>query len=234
MTQHNHHNTKRVITLFILCVLGVFVVGFRPTTPVALIMKIIPDVTKKSASIDWNTAKKTEPLYSGDQVHTGKNALAIIKFMDNSIVRVRELSDLTINGEKSEGKFTKTVDINNGAFGFEVKKQKIEQFRLTSPTSIASIRGTKGKLSRGNGKDTLVVTEGLVNLKNKFSNKDIDVPAGFIGFSNEDGTLSSRQATDQELADASNAANGGSTNDLNIELKDTKGNKKDLKIKFKQ
>jgi hypothetical protein len=236
MTLRNNTNLKRLVVLLCAGLLVTLSYGLRPTAiPVALIMKVIPDVTRKSVSVDWIAAKKSESLTSGDSVRTGKKALAVIKFMDNSIVRVREQSEVTINGEKTDGKYTKTVDMNNGSFGFEVKKQKKdEQFRLTSPTSVASIRGTKGKLSRGHGNDTLVVTEGLVNLKNKFSNKEIDVAAGFIGFSNEDGSLSMREATNQELSDASSAATGGSTNELNLKMKDTKGNTKDLKIKFKQ
>jgi hypothetical protein len=125
--------------------------------------------------------------------------------------------------------------LNGGAFGFEVKKQKQnEQFQLTSPTSVASIRGTKGKMSGGLGNDTLVVTEGLVNFKNNSSGNDVDVAAGFIGFSLQDGTITSRKATTQELADANNAATGGSSHDLNLELKDSQGNKKDLKIRYKK
>jgi hypothetical protein len=198
-----------------------------------LITKIIPEVSKKSVSTDWGKATKGEMLVSGDQVRTEKSSLAIIKFLDNSIVRVRELSDLTINGEVNGGKFTKSVRLGGGAVGFEVRKQIDEQFRLTSPTSVASIRGTKGKWSGGHGNDTLVVIEGLVNLRNLNSNKDVDVGEGNIGFSNEDGSVTSRQATAEELADAGNAVTTGSTNELKLEFKDPQGNKKQLKLKYK-
>ena len=78
------------------------------------------------------------------------------------------------------------------------------------------------------------MTEGLVNLKNNISNKDIDIAAGYIGFSDEDGSLTSRKATDEELADANIAALGGTSNELKLEMKDSKGNKKDLKLRYKQ
>jgi hypothetical protein len=151
-------------------------------------------------------------------------------------VRVREESQLTVTGETNvPGSFSKNIRLSKGGFGFDVRKQHSnEQFQLTSPTSVASIRGTKGKLSGNEGHDTLVVTEGLVNFKNTVSNTDIDIPAGTIGFSNQDGTLTSRKATEQELADANNAANGGLLNELNLELKDSHGNKKELKLKFKK
>src|SRR5260221_12357682 len=152
---------------------------------VALITKIVQDVARKSPPEDWMKATKGDPLISGNQVKTGSRSLAIVKFIDNSIIRVREHSELTITGQSiTQGSMSKSVQLNAGGFGFEVKKQKQnEQFRLTSPTSVASIRGTKGKMSGGQGNDTLVVTEGLVNFKNNTSGNDVDVAAGFIGFS---------------------------------------------------
>ncbi len=67
---------------------------------------------------------------------------------------------------------------------------------------------------------------------NNFSKNNVDVPAGYIGFSRSDGFVSSRKATGQELADADNAATSNTVNELNLELKDSKGNKKELKLKF--
>lgn len=200
---------------------------------IAFVNKVIKDVTKRSGQSDWTGATKGEILLSGDQVRTGQKSLALIKFLDNSIVHVRELSLLTLSSDPVNGTQAKTVQLSGGSVGFNVQKQQNQLFRLTSPTSVASIRGTKGKWSGGAGQDTLVITEGLVNLRNTVADTSVDVPSGFVGFSNRDGSLSLRRATAQELADANNAAAGGTTNELNLELKDSKGNKKELKIRFK-
>lgn len=236
MKKINKKTTFCFLILVTVCA-GLMSFSFRPErATVALIAKIIQDVTTKSVAADWKKAGKGEALLSGDQVQTGEKSLAVVKFIDNSIVRVRERSQLTVTGVSGSPRMlSKTIELSNGSVGFEVKKQKQnEQFRFTSPTSVASIRGTMGKLSGGQGHDTLVITEGLVNFKNNPSDKDLDVPAGYIGFSNDDGTLTIRKATGQELADASSAATGGSLNDLNLELRDSKGNKKELKLKFKK
>jgi hypothetical protein len=66
------------------------------------------------------------------------------------------------------------------------------------------------------------------------SNRDVDVSAGELGVSNQDGSISAREATPQELADANKLATGGSTNELKLELKDSQGNKKELKLRYKQ
>jgi hypothetical protein len=200
----------------------------------ALIMKVIPQVSKKSSEKDWKEAVKGDPLATGDHVRTAKSSLAIIKFRDRSIVRLREQSELTLDGQLLDGKVTKTIKLSKGGFGFEFQKQHDEQFRLTSPTSVASIRGTKGKLSGAEGFDTLIVTEGLVRLHNNVSNRDTDVAAGSIGFSNQDGSLEVRQATAEEIADANRLATGGTTNELKLELKDPQGNKKELKLRYQK
>ena len=217
------------------CVLGISLTGLRPApTPIALVMKVVPSVEKKSAAVDWKGAQKGDQLNPGDQVRTGKTGLAILRFLDKSIVRVREQSVVTLNGDPSSGTYAKVVDLHDGGVGFDIRKQVNEQFRFTSPTSVASIRGTQGLFTGYQNNDTLVVVVGLVNLKNLPGNKNIDVPAGYIGFSGADGSLTSRPATVDELRFATFAATGGSPGELNLELKDTKGNKKDLRIKFKQ
>ena len=220
------------LTALILLSFAMLNYGFRAeNSVVALVTKVIEDVTKKTQSTEWNKATKGDILNTGDAVRTGSKSLAIIKFTtDNSILRVRELSLVKLNGDGS----SKNVELQNGGFGFEIQKQKENaQFKFTSPTSVASIRGTRGKMSSGESGDTLIVTEGLVNLKNTISNKDIDVGAGSVGVSTPDGSISSRKATPQEMADA-NSAVGNNENKLNIELKDSKGNKKELKIEYKK
>ncbi len=228
-----------MVKFIIVCIIGAVVATSdqgqaSDASTLALVFKTVQDVTRKAeAAGEWIKTVKGENLTSGDQVKTGKLSLAIVKFLDNSVLRVREQSILTVSGEGSRGSLIRTIQLTGGSFGFDVKKQRQnEQFRLTSPTSVASIRGTKGKWSGGAGSDTLVVGEGLVNLRNSASGKDVEVGAGFIGFSNQDGSVSVRQATKQELADANTAATGDTGNELKLELRDSQGNKKELKLRY--
>src|SRR5215831_19173232 len=91
---------------------------------VALITKIVQVVDRKSAEQDWKKAQTSDVLSSGDGVRTGQRSLAIVKFIDNSIVRVRPQSEVTILGETpAPGTLSKNIRLLKGAFGFEVKKQ---------------------------------------------------------------------------------------------------------------
>jgi hypothetical protein len=202
---------------------------------IALITKIVQDVTRKPVSIDeWQKAAKGEMLISGDRVRTGARSIAIIKFIDNSIVRVRERSELSIDAEPGRGAMMKNVRLQLGTVGFEVNKQPEDHFRLTSPASVASIRGTTGRLSAGPSGDTLTVTEGLVAFRNSASGTEVSVAGGFIGISNPDGTIETREASPDELKNAMSAATGGLLNELNLQFRNDQGSSKQLKLKFRQ
>ncbi len=209
--------------------------GLRaPGATLALITKVIREVSLRNETSDWDTAEKGDFLKTGDRVKTGQQSLAILKFNDRSIVRVREKSEIAMTTETDGRGSVKSLNSAEGSFGFDIQKQQTdEKFRFTSPTSVASIRGTMGTWSSGNGNDTLVLPAGLVNLGNNISDRDIDVPAGYIAFSNADGSLTMRPATEEELAAARRAATGGTPRELDLKLRNGNGNEKDLKIKYR-
>jgi hypothetical protein len=229
-----HISSGIIILLIVAVTVAAVSTVAAQTSAVALITKSINEVTKTNTSGESTPGAKGTILFNDERVKTGKKSLALIKFQDdNSMVRLRELSEMTISNNVENGSTIRGTALTRGGLGFSVQKQQQnKQFRLTSPTSVASIRGTRGTWSGGIGKDTLLVVEGLVNLKNSKSNKDIDVPAGFIGFSNEDGSLSSRQATEEELLLAGRIITGTSPNELKLEMKNPNGSKKVLKLKY--
>ena len=233
--RHRFSNSISYLPSTVVLLLIIVSLGYRPN-PVALaiVTKIIQDVTKKSETADWTKAAKGDALVAGDHVRTGEKSLAVLKFMDKSLVRVREQSEVKITGEVTGGSLTKTIQLEKGGFGFDIRKQQNERFQFTSPTSVASIRGTSGTWVSILANDTLVNIAGLIDLLNRIANQSINVPVGYIAFSGSDGSLSSRQATPEELAAARNLVSGGAPDELNLEMRDSKGNKKDFKIRFKQ
>lgn len=204
-------------------------------SPVALISKVILDVTRKEEGKEWQNAKKGETLSSGDMVKTGKKSVAVVKFKDNSLVRVRELTELTVTGSMEGSAFSKQVEMRSGVVGFNIKKQQPgEEFRFSSPTSVASIRGTGGSFTTDELADTLILVEGTVEFKNNISSNTVNVEAGFTGISKPDGTITTRPSTPEEKAAAEEAARvTDQDNKLEFELRDGRGNSKKLKIQYK-
>jgi hypothetical protein len=204
-------------------------------TTIALVSKVILDVTRKADGENWQPAKRGEMLSTGARVKTGIKSLAVIKFKDNSMLRVREKTEVLLGGSQEGNKFSKSTDVSNGVVGFSIKKQQSgEEFRFSSPTSVASIRGTAGQFAAADTSDKLIVIEGLVRLTNKKSSVAADVEGGFTGISSPDGKVQVRPSTPEEKLAAQLASRAGDQeSQLDIELDDGSGNKKNIEIKFK-
>ena len=205
-------------------------------TTVATLSKAIADVTRKEPDREWQKAKMGELLNTGDRLKTGERSVAIIKFKDNSLVRVREESEVIVTGTMSGNAFSKSVTIDQGGLGFNVAKQRAgEEFRFTSPTSVASIRGTGGEFITSHDGDTLIVLNGTITFSNNASSRSLDIGAGYTGISQPDGNLLSRLATDDEKKSAEDAIRtGDQPMKLEFELRDGQGRTKNLRIDYKQ
>ena len=205
--------------------------------PLGAFLKVVNSVDKTSNGIDWIKATTGDPIYAADQVRTKEKSVAIIKFKkDNSMLRVLPNSVLTMLADKDKRSRENRIE-NQGTIGFEIKKLQNEEFTFKSPTSVASIRGTEGLFDRHNEIDMLIIKEGLVNLKNLISDKEIDVGVGETGLSYPDGNLEKHKSTQDEINAADNALKAGDKQmerELKLELKDKNGDKKDLKIKYKE
>ncbi len=137
-----------------------------PESPIAIVMKVVKDVNFKKVDGDWTTTKIGQALSTGDEIKTGAKSLALVKFTDNSILRVRENCSIKIYADKNDKKISKNTYIEKGGVNFEVtKQQQNEEFQFTTPTMVASIRGTKGFLQVGDDGTVLVLEEGSIDYK---------------------------------------------------------------------
>jgi hypothetical protein len=167
--------------------------------PVATIFKPVGNVDFKTGDNDWVKAKPATPLVAGDIVRTQENSFAIVKFLENSVLRVQEKSEVTISGEIAKGGFSKNVYLQRGELGFQVKKRPNEKFEFSTPTSVASIRGTGGLLIAGqDSNDVLILGTGLVDFKNLISNTNLNVKGGQTAYSMSDGTIKVEDSTPEE------------------------------------
>ncbi len=118
----------------------------KAANEVAIMLRAIKKVDYKSGKSDWTKAKRGLRLKSGDGVKTGDRSTSIIRFLDGSIVRVKPKSEIEIQGakDKKSRRMEKTVHVNFGKLGFKVKRRPGETFRFSSPTAVASIKGTDG------------------------------------------------------------------------------------------
>lgn len=209
--------------------------AFGQSAPIGLLSKVINEVTRKDVNADWKKATKGDLVSTGNRIRTGVRSFALIKFNDNTMVRVREESEVTLAGARTADAFSKSVDLTSGAVGFKVQRQRSgEEFRFTSPTSVASVRGTEGFFATSLTGDTLTVLKGLVGLLNLTSQSSVNIGEGFTGISNPDGSVTSREATREERRKAADALRtGDQPRQLKLQLRSPDGEKQELIIDYK-
>ncbi|MDI6778646.1 MAG: FecR family protein [Bacteroidota bacterium] len=228
-------NTYKIllVVLLFLIFMSLSLSNQREKSLLAVVTKVVNSVDKKQLEKDWTEALKGDPLFKGEQLRTGLKSVAIIKFDDKSIMRVLEKSELTMRGEKQKS----NIEIHQGTVGFNITKRQNEEYTFSSPTSVASIRGTEGAFFIQVNEDILILSDGEVNLFNRKSNLEEAVGAGEIGFSRIDGTIDVRKATPDELKGLKDTLQRGDIqkqNELKFEFKDPEGNKRELKIQYKE
>jgi len=135
----------------------------------AVLVKVIRDVRKKSSTTRaWEQAIPGNRLQSGYQLRTDTKSLAMVVFPDRSKLIVRQRSIVEIKGKKEEGQIVdRSVHVERGRLQFNVQKQKEEQFRFSSPISVASIRGPAGGVDDDvtDTTSTFVCTEGVYDVE---------------------------------------------------------------------
>lgn len=225
----------RTVALIVAFLMGFLAVAAGATPTIGVLSKIIRDVSLRPSGLEWEKATRGQALTSGDMLRTGVKSIALIKLKDNSLLRLREQSEITVTGTLDGRSFSKSISVQRGVVGFNVQKQREgEAFRFSSPTSVASVRGTMGAWAIGDA-DTLVVVEGLVQITNTVSNETADIPAGFTAVSRPDGSLERRESTAGERGFADEAGRTGDLQrQLRIDLKDQNGQHKDLIIDYKE
>jgi len=206
---------KKTVVICVLVLLGVLSLGQKTQQDKkdisAYIVKVIRDVNMKSPTTGWQKAIPLSKLKSGYEVQTDKGSLAMILFADQSKLILREKSIVTIKGEV-QGKeiLSRSVHMDRGNMIFNVKKAETEQFRFSSPISVASIRGTEGGYNTGSNADLFTIASGLAEFTNSISGRSTSVSTGNTGVADSTGDLKVRKANKKELDNiASGSALGG-------------------------
>ena len=206
---------KKIIVIGVFILLGVLSLGQLGKQDKkdisAYIVKVIRDVNMKSPTKGWQKAVPLSTLKSGYEVKTEKGSLAMILFADQSKLILREKSIVTIKGEvKGKEILSRSVHMDRGNIIFDVKKAETEQFRFSSPISVASIRGTLGGYVSGGNADSLTIANGLAEFTNSISGKKGSVGTGQTGVADSSGKFNVGKANERTLNNIRQSQNLGS------------------------
>ena len=171
-------------------------------------------------------------IESGDEISTKKGAFVALVFIDDrSALKIREKSQIVINGKKNARIINKKINLNNGTIRAQVKTSK--NFSVQTSVSVASVKGTDfWVISNDKIGDSIIGLEGLVSLSNRISGEKIDIKKGTTGMSTNDGSLqifkSDPKNTPLDLVQSE-----GQDKKLEIIFKDFSGKQKKLIIDYK-
>ncbi|MFA5498617.1 MAG: FecR domain-containing protein [Candidatus Cloacimonadia bacterium] len=158
------------------------------STPVALTLKTKGEIELLRGG-DQTAISDGAPLINQDKLISGDESFAMIKFVDDGAnMKLFANSILTINADKVDDKLNKSMFLQVGNAFSKVNKGKGE-YKIETPTTVASVKGTEGFVFVDeNGNTTVITLQGVFDLLNKLTGSSISVSAGMTGTSSSDGS----------------------------------------------
>ena len=219
------------------CLINILLISsiLFPSSKVAIAIKTKGDVSIIYKGLNSaQVLKPGSPLSHQDKIKTGKNGYIALMYLDDkTVVKMLGNSDLTIMGDRSGNKINKSLDIKYGRVAANVKPQKGKEFRISTPTSVASVKGTEFAIqSDPSTGDSFTLIEGLIEVTNSITGESTEVQEGETATSNPDGSLYVAETTNDDLDGFEEASIEPPTQELRFEVEDENGNIKEILIKF--
>ena len=165
---------------------------------IARITKLSGDVKiKKISEAIFTSISPGYAVTSGDIMNVGNDSYCMVIFIDDkSILKIREDTQFQF----METKNTRTIDIEFGKILHDVKKDKVKNFRVETPVSVASVKGTEfWSVINQMGFDKFYGLEGVVEVFNEVSGQSVSLGAGEMTLSTASGQVLTSPADPEEL-----------------------------------
>ena len=143
-------------------------------------------------------------------------------------------SQFVVGGKKSPEGISKNINLGYGKMTANVSPQKGKQFVVSTPTSVASVKGTEFFISSDpTDGDQFILFSGLLEVENGVSGQIINMTEGETANSSPDGDLESHETTEEEMEE-SEEEDSGQVNELRFQFEDESGNTKEVIIQFSE
>ena len=205
------------------------------SSKIAIAIKVKGKVSViQKGSPEKQSLKPGRALSDQDKILTGKDGFAAIMYLDDkTVVKLLGNSDLTVAGNRTGGKINKSLDIKYGKIAASITPQKGNEFRIATPTSVASVKGTELTIaSDPSTGDSFTLLEGLIEVTNSFTGETTEVEQGETAVSTPEGSLEVHETTTDDLAGFEDADVEIPTQELRFEVEDKDGNIKEIIIRF--
>src|SRR3989344_4476975 len=159
---------KAFILLVILVIIALvaFFLFFKQVKPIAVLNIEQGEVQIKTTN-DWTQAQNGMEILKNTVIKTGSNSKASIIFFTNNIIRLDENTEISINELISKTNLNKvSITQNIGQTWTKIiKLSGVEtDYKIQTPTAIASVRGTAFSLKVTRDESLLRASQGKVDL----------------------------------------------------------------------
>ncbi len=158
----------RLFVVAILLSLGIFAFGetVSPNPGQSTLLVAVGTIEVAPAGTsDFAAALANQTLKIGDQVRSGKNSRATIRLSDLSVIRVYELTTMTIR-PPAKAQENAVIEVKSGSAYF-FNRDKPNETQFQTPSSSGAIRGTEFAVTVDAQRRTdLALIDGLVTLSN--------------------------------------------------------------------
>lgn len=131
-------------------------------------------VEAKAADGQFSALKIGSTIADGQTIRTGKDALAVLIFPDESRVKLKDQTELVVRVPKEDDKYG--IELIKGALFALAKKRPNQKFYVKTPVGVAGVRGTQFFTSYDKNL-WMCVQEGEVEIKG--DGEPVNVAAGF-------------------------------------------------------
>ena len=143
----------------------------------------------------------SESLFNQDLIRTGKDGFTKFVYLDDgSAIKIHKDSEVYVQGNIDKRKIIKQINISTGKLKLDIENQQLSEFKIITPTSVASIKGTRFWVDvNGKRGDTFHGLSGVVEITNNITGKKIELIEGTTARSLPDGTLEIKKTINREL-----------------------------------
>ena len=167
-------------------------------------------VTKKNGDVKYkkNTLKLFKnkinvglELYNNDLLSTGSDGFIMFAYLDDgSVVKVYKDSKVYVTGDLKNKTINKKIIIDDGFLKFDVEEQRQNEFKVVTPTSVASVKGTSFYIDINDQDDIFYGIDGTVEILNIESNQILTLSKRKKVTSSDDGTILSEEINDKDIS----------------------------------
>jgi hypothetical protein len=145
---------------------------------IALVTKVKGKVNYKKYNSITNLSglRIGTDLFDKDTIKTGNDGFAIYIYLDDkSLIKIHNNTEIVINRNKTQNNFSNNVELNHGIIKVFIDPNRKNDFKIITPTSVASVKGTEFWVMRNKFTqiDQFICETGLIEIKNLFSGNSV-------------------------------------------------------------